>query len=81
MGTPETTHTGLSLYVRQVKETSFEKDAAGAYTVATELPGFLEFCVDVDGVPVILHRIKAPGLLADIARAKQTQPAAPTPTA
>ena len=80
MSTPETTHTGLTLYMRQVKESSYEQSASGAYDVLTELPGFLEFCVDVEGVPVILHRIKAPGLLADIARAKAS-PSEPTPPA
>ena len=81
MATPETTFTVGPVYVRQVKETSFEQDASGAYNVATELPGFLEACIDVNGVPWIIARRKAPGLLADIERAKAANaPVVPTPT-
>jgi len=64
-------------YVRQVTETSYERDASGAYSVETELPGFVELCVDVDGVPWVIARRKAPGLLADIARAKADKAVTP----
>jgi hypothetical protein len=77
----ETTFTVSAVYVRQVKETSFEKDASGAYNVATELPGFLEVCIDVNGVPWVIARRKAPGLLADIVRKQaEAPPVVPTPT-
>ena len=55
-------------YVRQIHETSRETDANGVVS-QVELPGFLELCVDVNGVPWVIARRKAPGLLADIARA------------
>jgi hypothetical protein len=81
MADPVITHTSLSVYVRQIKETSFEQDASGAYNQATELPGFLEVCVDVEGVPWVIARRKAPGLLADIERLKTANPpVVPTPT-
>jgi hypothetical protein len=67
-------------YVRQIKETSFEQSPSGAYDQQTELPGFLELCVDVNGAPWVIARRKAPGLLADIERAQAAQPAPPTPT-
>jgi hypothetical protein len=77
----DTTFTVGAPYVRQIKESSFEKDASGAYTQETELPGFLEVCVDVNGVPWVIARRKAPGLLADIARAQTASPpVVPTPT-
>ena len=65
------TLTAGSPYVRQVTETSKEINSDGTVTQA-ELPGFLELCVDVNGVPWVIARRKAPGLLADIARAATT---------
>ena len=48
-------------------------ESATTITVTqAELPGFLELCVDVNGVPWVIGRWKAPGLLADIARAATT---------
>jgi hypothetical protein len=81
MADTENTFSVGGLYVRQVKETSFERDASGAYTKQTDLPGFLELCVDVNGATWIVDRRKAPGLLADIERAKESQQTTtPTPT-
>ena len=65
------TLTTSALYVRQIHETSNETDANGVVS-QVELPGFLELCVDVNGVPWVIGRRKAPGLLADIARAATT---------
>lgn len=76
----ERTFTVGTPYVRQIKESSFEQDASGAYTREQELPGHLELCVDIDGVPWVIARRKAPGLLADIERAKAAEPAPVTPT-
>jgi hypothetical protein len=77
----DTSFTVGTPYVRQIKESSFEKDASGAYNVETDLPGFLEVCIDVNGVPWVIARRKAPGLLADIERAKTAEPpVTPTPT-
>lgn len=69
-------------YVRQIKESSFEKGPSGAYDQQTELPGHLELVVDVNGAPWVIARRKAPGLLADIQRAKDAtpEPVTPTPT-
>lgn len=72
-------------YVRQITESSFERGPSGAYDQETELPGFLEVCVDVNGVPWVLGRRKAPGFLADVARKQAEAPAdqsepQPTPT-
>ena len=76
--------TTSSLYVRQLHETTNETDSNGVVS-QVELPGFLELCVDVNGVPWVVARRKAPGLLADIARAATaagtvTPPAAPPDT-
>jgi len=79
-----------ALYVRQVKDSSFERGPSGAHDQEVELPGFLELCADVNGVPWVVARRKAPGLLADIARkqaegssgqAEPTPTPTPTPTA
>src|SRR5579864_5420467 len=67
-------------YVRQIKEQSYEQGPSGAYDQLTDLPGFLEICVDVNGAPWVLARRKAPGLLADIAR-QATSQATPQPQA
>lgn len=82
MADSEHTFTVGSPYVRQVKETSFEQGPSGAYDQKTELPGHIELVVDVDGAPWVLARRKAPGLFADIerARAAQDAPVTPTPT-
>lgn len=55
-------------YVRQVTESHFERDAAGAYAKEVELPGFLELVVDVNGAEWVIARRKAPGLLTDMQR-------------
>lgn len=71
------------VYVRQIKETTYSADASGHYTRLDELPGFLEACIDVNGVPWVIARRKAPGLLADIARVQAAAPPAepsPAPT-
>ena len=73
MSASENTFTVGSPYVRQVTEQAFERDAAGAYAKEVTLPGFLELCVDVNGVPWVVARRKAPGLLADIQRANEQQ--------
>lgn len=81
---PDETFTVSAPYVRQVKESSFEQDASGSYSVETELPGHIELCVDVNGAPWVIARRKAPGLLADIRRTQAAQTAVtptPTPTA
>lgn len=84
---PEDTFDVGTPYVRQVKESSFEQSPSGAYDQETELPGHIELVVDVNGAPWVIARRKAPGLLADIERAKaskkdaeQEQPVTPTPT-
>ena len=74
------TLTAGSPYVRQVTETSKEINSDGTVTQA-ELPGFLELCVDVNGVPWVIARRKAPGLLADIARAAASGFTAPAVSA
>lgn len=73
MSTNENSFTVGSPYVRQVTEQAFERDAAGAYAKEVTLPGFLELCVDVNGVAWVVARRKAPGLLADIQRANDQQ--------
>jgi hypothetical protein len=73
----DTSFTTSAPYVRQVFETSKETDSNGVVS-QVELPGFLELCVDVNGVPWVVARRKAPGLLADIARVATT---AATPSA
>jgi hypothetical protein len=78
------TFTVSAPYVRQIKETSFERSSSGAYDQETELPGHIELCVDVNGAPWVIARRKAPGLLADIKRtqaANQQPTPTPTPTA
>lgn len=84
MADPVITHENLTVYVRQIKEESYELGASGSYDKLTELPGFLEVCVDVEGATWVIARRKAPGLLADIERAKAAAAAAsapaPTPT-
>lgn len=72
----DTLYTGLTVDVRQVKDSSVELTPDGEKYVA-ELPGFIQFGVTVGGVWVTLLQIKAPGLLADIERAKSPQPAPP----
>lgn len=85
MSTSENSFTVGAPYVRQVTEQAFERDAAGAYAREVTLPGFIELCVDVNGVPWVVARRKAPGLLADIQRANdqqaQTAAAQPQPQA
>jgi hypothetical protein len=78
----DTTFTVGAPYVRQVKEQSYELGPSGAYDQLTDLPGFIELCVDVNGVPWVVARRKAPGLLADIQRAQDAAaaPVVPTPT-
>ena len=67
------TFTTSAPYVRQIHETSRETDLNGVVS-QVELPGFLELCVDVNGVPWVVARRKAPGLLADIARLAASTP-------
>jgi hypothetical protein len=75
------TFTVSAPYVRQIKESSFEQDASGAYNREVELPGHIELCVDINGAPWVIARRKASGLLSDIERAKQAdKPVTPTPT-
>ena len=74
------TFTVSAPYVRQIHETSNETDANGVVS-QVELPGFLELCVDVNGVPWVVARRKAPGLLADIARVAAATPPPPPPVA
>ena len=76
----DVTLTTSAPYVRQIHETSNETDSNGVVS-QVELPGFLELCVDVNGVPWVVARRKAPGLLADLARlAAAAPPPAPPVT-
>jgi hypothetical protein len=62
----------LPLVARFVSDFSLEVGADGNKR-QVELPGFIDFGTVVEGVFVPLERRKAPGLLADIERAKQSQ--------
>lgn len=68
----ETLYTGLTIDVRRIPDASTEVDGNGNKQ-QVELPGFLEYGVNLDGHFQVLFRTKAPGTLADIARAKQAQ--------
>jgi hypothetical protein len=60
----------LPLVARFVSDYSLEVGPDGNKR-QVELPGFIDFGTVVEGVFVPLERRKAPGLLADIERAKQ----------
>jgi hypothetical protein len=80
MASDPLTHTELQLFGRQVFEYSVEADDAGNKSTQT-LPGFYEIYTQIDGVDVVIDRRKAPGLLADIARAQKAKDAAVPPPA
>jgi hypothetical protein len=67
--------TGLEVVAKQVKDHSMETGPDGT-PVRQELPGKIFFGVLVDGVFVPFLERKAPGLLADIERAKSSSTAA-----
>jgi hypothetical protein len=62
----------LPLVARFVSDYSLEVGPDGNKR-QVELPGFIDFGTVVEGVFVPLERRKAPGLIADIERAKQSQ--------
>lgn len=66
------TWTGLSLEARHVPE---EHDPNRPYPHDTDNPvtGFVDIGTEIDGVFVVLLRRKAPGLFADIDRARESQ--------
>jgi hypothetical protein len=67
----------LPLVARFVPDFSLEVGPDGNKR-QVELPGFIDFGTVVEGVFVPLERRKAPGLLADIERAKQANDATAT---
>lgn len=72
----QTIYTGLSIDVRRVPDYSTELDATGNKQ-QVELPGFLQYGVNLDGYFKVLFQEKAPGTLADIERAKAQQTTTP----
>lgn len=63
-------YSGLAVNVRHVPDSSLETDAQGN-RYSQELPGFIEFGVDLDGHFEVIARRKAAGMFADIERVKQ----------
>jgi len=70
----------LPLVARFVSDYSLEVGPDGNKR-QVELPGFIDFGTVIEGVFVPLERRKAPGLLADIERAKAANQSAPPPVA
>ena len=64
-------YTNLPVHARHKPDQHFELDANGIRK-EVELPGFVEIGVEIDGHFLVLFRKHTAGLLADIARAKQT---------
>jgi hypothetical protein len=71
--------TGLSLEARHVPEVH---DPTRPYPHDTNDPvtGFVDIGTVIDGAFVIIHRRKAPGLFADIERAKQSEQSSAAPS-
>jgi hypothetical protein len=71
--------TGLSLEARHVPE---EHDPTKPYPHDTNDPvtGFVDVGTVIDGVFVVILRRKAPGLFADIERAKQSEQSSTAPS-
>ena len=74
---PKDLHTDLQLVGRHIPDSSVETDANGNRHVV-ELPGFYEIGTYVEGAWLPIFRRKAPGLFADIERAKQAQASSTT---
>jgi hypothetical protein len=72
----ETLYTGLTIDVRRIPESSLEPDGQGGQ-VQIELPGYLQYGVNLDGHFKVLFQEKAPGTLADVERVKQANPPPP----
>ena len=66
------------LEVRHLPDYSYEPNASGGKD-KTELPGFIEIGVPVDGHFVVLAREKAQPIFEGIERAKQTTQDTPGP--
>ena len=71
-------YNNLTLSARHYPDYSLDAGPDGN-KVKSELPGTIEFGVEVDGVWVPLEKRKAAGLFADIQRAKDNPPAKPEP--
>ena len=72
----EYVYENLPLVARFVSDFSLEVGPDGNKR-QVELPGFIDFGTVVEGVFVPLERRKAPGLIADIERAKQANDQTP----
>ena len=79
MGNEARTLSASGLVVRHVPEPDETYDPA-AHDDPNHITGFVEIGTLIDGVFVILARRKAPGLFADIERAKSSASAPATPS-